>query len=154
MVRHILESYSKGATLSLENAGAMLGVLCISPRTDYLQIAAAIMALRSSKVAQMIDVQSARNGTPALCACLDLPESRVKIDLVRLFLEQGADVNIRTSETKDTPLHFATKHQQTSNVRELLARQAKADSLNAKGESPISIARSLRNFDLLQLLVG
>jgi ankyrin repeat protein len=154
IVQYILGIYNKEKRLDLQRGSTMLSVLCSSARKDYLLVASTILTLAGSnkKAAQMIDFHSPSTGAPALCTCL--AQARVKKDLIYLFLKLGADVNVQSFGNGNSPLHVAVMHEQNEIIQELLVRNAKTDSFNAEGETPISIARSLRNFDILQALTS
>jgi ankyrin repeat protein len=154
IVQYMLDIYNKEKRLDLQRGSTMLSVLCSSARKDYLIVAQMILTLAGSneKAAQMIDFHSPSSGAPALCTCL--AQAGVKKDLIYLFLKHGVDVNVQSFGNGNSPLHVAVMHEQNEKIQELLVRNAKTDSVNAEGETPISIARSLRNFDILQALTS
>jgi ankyrin repeat protein len=73
-------------------------------------------------------------------------------EIIRLLLENNVDVNARC-KTKETPLHFAVKHDKKSIARLLLDAQADANAKDSAEDTPLHIAGRDSNCDLVSLLL-
>ncbi|GAM17303.1 hypothetical protein SAMD00019534_004780 [Acytostelium subglobosum LB1] len=72
--------------------------------------------------------------------------------LVKSMLDKGADIDCRTGDVQDTPLHIAASKDCDENVRVLLNLGANPNIFNKRGETPLHIAVARRNKDIVELL--
>lgn len=72
--------------------------------------------------------------------------------IVRLLLEQGADVNRQTGVVKVTALHVAARRGSVRIARVLLDAGARTDIRDAKGDTPLQRARNCRQHQMIELL--
>jgi ankyrin repeat protein len=84
--------------------------------------------------------------TPILCAVIG-----AHIDLVKLLLARGADVNLANSAGA-TPLHKAAITGNCAVLRLLLAHQAQVDARNSGGQTPLVHAQFLGHAEAVALL--
>ena len=61
------------------------------------------------------------------------------IEIVRLLIEKGMNVNIRNKKG-DTPLYIASKEGRTNTAKLLIEKGAHINRKNKKGETPLYIA--------------
>ena len=81
-----------------------------------------------------------------------------KLEIVRLLIEEGADINIKSvnhyifGDSNKTPLHFAAAgdYKQISEV--LITNGAKVNATDAEGETPLDLAIFKRNNETATLL--
>lgn len=76
--------------------------------------------------------------TNALCEAAKMG----RIELVKMLLDMGIDVNLEHSKDKDTALHFAVRFCRIDVVEALLAYGADPYLPNAKGDTPHSIIKA------------
>ncbi|PHZ12613.1 ankyrin, partial [Rhizopus microsporus ATCC 52813] len=65
---------------------------------------------------------------------------RGQIDVIKLLIKHGADVNARGGEELDTPLHDATENNHCDVVELLLENGANPFAKNASNLEPLDIA--------------
>jgi hypothetical protein len=66
--------------------------------------------------------------------------SKATVDILRMLVDAGADLNVQDTSHKETPLHLAARYGPTDIVQYLLARKAAPEVLNHRGERPYDIA--------------
>jgi ankyrin repeat protein len=67
-------------------------------------------------------------------------------NMAALLLERGADINLvppATSGYRNSPLHWAVHRGRTEMLHLLIARGAALDELNARGHTPLELARGV-----------
>lgn len=72
--------------------------------------------------------------------------------IMQLLLNRGAAINGKSTSFGNTPLHKAARYRQLETVKFLLARGAKADAHNNKGDTPLDSALSLPDHEISALL--
>jgi ankyrin repeat protein len=93
-----------------------------------------------------VDAESGYYGTPLRAA-----SSRGHIDVVRVLLDQGANVN--TIDKRKTPLYSAYRSQQLEIMRLLLEHGADADVWNDSNEFILHSASRLEDAEVVHLLL-
>ena len=63
-------------------------------------------------------------------------------DMTEFLLQQGADINSRSTGDGQTPLHFAAKNDATLSLKALLGFGANIDSLDNRGRPPLQVIKS------------
>lgn len=63
------------------------------------------------------------------------------LDLVRVLLREGQDINEQTQAMKNTPLHMAAKHGHLLIVKFLLENGAHPQIANYETKSPLELAQ-------------
>ncbi|KAI8381130.1 ankyrin repeat-containing domain protein [Radiomyces spectabilis] len=96
--------------------------------------------------ASMIDKPNARGLSP-----LALAISLGHMDLMRVILDHGADVNNRSKLT--TVLHLAVQWNRFEAVQALVERGCNVNVINAMEETPLYVAVQQRKIDLVRYLV-
>jgi len=76
------------------------------------------------------------------------------LDLVKLLLDRGADVNAKSSNVCHTPLHFAVEQNHKGIVELLLARGANINAKDINGLTPLYWATELRRQEVAELLLS
>lgn len=76
-----------------------------------------------------------------------------RIDIVKLLLSYGADVNMINSNRKETVLHVAARLGFTDILSSLLSAGANVDSVNAKKETPLYAASRAGCHETVYLLL-
>ncbi|RDW81892.1 glutaminase [Coleophoma cylindrospora] len=74
------------------------------------------------------------------------------IDAVTAFLDADPSIIGRGDYVENTPLHLASVGPDTRIVRELLRRGASVHARNRAGNTPLFLARQVRNMDIVALL--
>jgi ankyrin repeat protein len=75
------------------------------------------------------------------------------VDLVRMLVDSGADVNIKSNSNQgETPLHICCKHNRVECAQILLEGGAKADSRDAFGHNPSFWAQAKANTEMVDVL--
>ena len=64
-----------------------------------------------------------------------------RTDIIKHLLHEGADMNIQTRYTKDTPLHLAARNNKTEAVRILIESGADVNLMNNFNKTPLDLAR-------------
>uniref|UniRef100_A0A1I7WA40 RTR1-type domain-containing protein n=1 Tax=Heterorhabditis bacteriophora TaxID=37862 RepID=A0A1I7WA40_HETBA len=73
---------------------------------------------------------------------------------IRLIVQSGSDLNAREHLSGNTALHIATQERNYAALRELLLGGADVSIRNKQQETPIDIARNMRNQRLISLFFG
>ena len=73
--------------------------------------------------------------------------------VLRVLLENGADVNLASSYKKVTPLHFAVSSNKVAKVRLLLEYGADVNLADTDGETPLDWARNREKFGVTRLAI-
>ena len=73
--------------------------------------------------------------------------------VLRVLLENGADVNLASSYKKVTPLHFAVSSNKVAKVRLLLEYGADVNLADIDGETPLDWARNREKFGVTRLAI-
>lgn len=76
------------------------------------------------------------------------------IPIMRLLLELGADVNLRTQSEGDTALHIAVMNSNIEMVRALLAGGAEVNATDRLLRTPLLRASGIGNLQIMQTLVS
>ncbi|KAK4238351.1 ankyrin repeat-containing domain protein, partial [Achaetomium macrosporum] len=76
-----------------------------------------------------------------------------RVDVVKLLLQADANRNHQTSKARDTPLSLAVAHGHEAVVKALLEAGADITLVNAKGESPKSLAQRLDHANIVDMIV-
>lgn len=86
---------------------------------------------------------------------MDLIDAIIKknIELVRSLLEQGSDPNYAQDDEGITPLHFAVLSNSLEIVELLYTAGANLDCETDEGESPLDLAKELKNKKMIALLI-
>jgi ankyrin repeat protein len=84
---------------------------------------------------------------------LVLAAEKGNIDIVKLLLEHGADVNGTESKYGSAPLHFAAQKGYLDVVKLLLDYGADINQLNDQGTTPLHFAAEGGNIDIVKLLL-
>jgi len=90
-----------------------------------------------------INTLDTRNGM----ALLHFAASYGRLDIIKYFLDSGADVNV-FDRFMDTPLNFAAWRGFSGIVQYLLENGADKDKVNDRGGTAVGIANSLGHTDI------
>jgi ankyrin repeat protein len=82
-----------------------------------------------------VNAKSATNSTPLHDAALG-----GSVEVTRLLLDKGAEIEARESESDSTPLHVAAGWGRMEVVRLLIERGARKDVKNKAGKTPAEVA--------------
>ncbi|KFY11673.1 hypothetical protein V491_07106 [Pseudogymnoascus sp. VKM F-3775] len=85
--------------------------------------------------------------------CHSNSSPKLKIEIIKLLLENGAEVNEAMGNEFWTPLHAASVEGDAAVVRFLLENGARADAEDGRGETPLTIAISLGYVAVVDLLL-
>jgi len=77
-----------------------------------------------------------------------------RLEIARLLLDKGADVNVRGSDAGYFPLHYAAAAGSVDLTRLLLSRGARRDVRNADGATPLALAEEKGHREVADLLGG
>lgn len=92
---------------------------------------------------------SPSNGWTALhCAA-----SKNQVEIVRLLISKGANVNRSVGGRKEAPLHLAARYNHVDVANVLLSNGADINSIDEYGSTPLSIAVSKENENMVRLLI-
>jgi uncharacterized protein len=104
-----------------------------------------------------IDVDTCRekgmtheNGRTALILAI----SEEYLEIVKMFIEAGADPNLCDEDSSDSPLIYAVRKQNTEIVDLLVKSGANINYQNTNGDTAISIAQSIGNTKIIKILQG
>ena len=98
-----------------------------------------------------INQQSKIGFTALMIAChLETPNN----DLVRLLIQSGADISIKTSEHQRTALMVAMQHGHTSIVQYLLDEGAPVNTQDINGSTSLMLASELGHSEVVRLLIN
>jgi|WetSurMetagenome_2_1015567.scaffolds.fasta_scaffold24871_1 uncharacterized protein len=75
-----------------------------------------------------------------------------KLDVIKVLLENKADINLPTTTGKETPLHYAARFNNPDVVKYLLDKGAKKDDKDASGNTPYEAAKKENADKVLPLL--
>ncbi|KAN0137681.1 Ankyrin repeat-containing domain protein [Lactarius tabidus] len=111
----------------------------------HLEVARIILELGA-------DVNSQNDeGLTPLQRASQVQQEGKKLDIMRLLLDYGANVNIH--DNGNTVLHFAVSDGLLEVARMLLEHNAEVDSQNSHGSTPLLLASELGSPDLVQLFL-
>jgi hypothetical protein len=80
--------------------------------------------------------------TPLLVALYGyIPDEEERLDIVRKFIEKGANVNVMDTIDKNTPLHLACDKGDNEIVKMLVENKADMKVKNGNGETPYDVAK-------------
>ncbi len=96
-----------------------------------------------------INTQDDNNGNAPLYSAARLG----KIEIARMLIDAGADVNIQNEE-EDTPLHIATRWCNIKTIKLLLDSGADVNIKNKKGWTPLHSTLAIEYLDKLTLLLS
>src|SRR6266403_891490 len=107
-----------------------------------------------------VNVQWDNGWTPLLDAALDNSRhTRIHnivqspLDVARILIDHGAEINARSTEDSWTPLHLAAKNGGVEFVRVLLEHGANVSAEDKEGRTPLHGAAECRSFELVCLLL-
>jgi ankyrin repeat protein len=111
-------------------------------------IISAIREGRSDDVLLLLDAGADPDTRQRPYAALHCAVMARKVELARILLDAGADVNVRSDRHQRTPLHYAVDHADaridsgvgTTLVRLLLNRGAEVDAADFEGGTPLYVA--------------
>ena len=75
-----------------------------------------------------------------------------QVDLAKLLVSRGADINSASPQSGQIPLHYATIHSQVEMIKFLAANGADLNAADHQGRTPLKEARSARIAELLRSL--
>jgi ankyrin repeat protein len=75
-----------------------------------------------------------------------------KLDVIKVLVENKADINLPTTTGKETPLHYAAKYNNPDVVKYFLEKGAKKDEKDASGNTPYDVAKKENEDKVLPLL--
>lgn len=101
---------------------------------------------KAKKLLHQVDIASGRTA-------LHMASANGHVDVMRVLLEAGADINARARDSGSTPLHDAVLARGIKAVPLLLAAGADSSVRNADGETPIRLCEKLGFEDLGSLLL-
>ena len=88
------------------------------------------------------------NYTPLIIAVI-----KENIEIARLLIESGANIDTGTSKEYDTPLIIAVKKENIEIARLLIEAGANVNLVNQNGNDPLSIAVTKENIEIARLLI-
>jgi ankyrin repeat protein len=75
-----------------------------------------------------------------------------QLEVIKILLENKADVNLPTTTGKETPLHYAARYNNADVVKLLLDKGANKNALDASGVSPLEAAKKENADNVIPLL--
>ena len=75
-----------------------------------------------------------------------------KLDVVKVLLDNKADVNLPTTTGKETPLHYAARFNNPDIVKFLIEKGAKKDTKDVSGNTPLDAAKKENSDKVIPLL--
>ena len=119
--------------------------LHIAAAHGHLEVARMLLALNLE-----VNAQNCDGMTPLYIAL----ETSRKPDVVRLLLDDGAEVNLPVDDRRYlTALHLAVGTENPEIVQMILERNPEVDARNTQGQTPLHTASSHRNPVVVQLLL-
>lgn len=89
-----------------------------------------------------VNVVDDQGKTPLLVALYGyIPDEEERLDIVRKFIEKGANVNVKDTIDKNTPLHLACDKGDNEIVKILVENKADIKVKNGNGETPYDVAK-------------
>jgi TPR repeat protein len=76
------------------------------------------------------------------------------VETVKILLQNGADPNVRYTDSHSTPLHGAALTGDAEIAMLLIEAGADENALDKNGSSPLAVAKSLGNEDVAKVLLG
>ncbi|KAK2705338.1 hypothetical protein QYM36_017394 [Artemia franciscana] len=76
-----------------------------------------------------------------------------QVDVFKLLVENGANINNSCFMNCDTPLHFAVRHQLLSVSKLIISKGVDVNSLNGKNETPLMLSFSKKYVALTEYLL-
>lgn len=141
--------YLKEKGVNMEAFGASGGALHHAVNcTDHDKAYECIKWLIEQEITSKINETCFNGGTP-LKKAAEVGNNRV----VKLFIENGADVNKR-NEGSNTPLHAAARNEHLDVVQTLLENQAEVNAVNSNGITPLMFAVSNADEEMTRLLLN
>lgn len=74
------------------------------------------------------------------------------LEVAEVLIKNGAEVNAKCSNTRNTPLHWAARNDHKAVAELLIAKGADVNAKGTKGETPLDLAISKGNKELVDLL--
>ena len=71
--------------------------------------------------------------------------------ILDVLVENGAKIDVK-DKAKETPLHLAIQYWRSENVKHLISQGADIQRSNKNGQSPLALASSTKQEDLVALL--
>ena len=137
--------------LSLEadpNSSDSKGItpLMIACRRGNIRIATLLLQAHAN-----INQQSKNGATALMVACYsEMPQ----YELVKLLVQSGADINMKTSEQQWTALMIAAERSRTSFVQYLLDEGAPVNTKSVNGNTALMLASELGHSEVVHLLIN
>ena len=75
-----------------------------------------------------------------------------KLDVIKILLDNKADINLPTTTGKETPLHYAARFNNPDVVKFLLEKGAVKDAKDASGNTPLDAAKKENADKVIPLL--
>ena len=67
----------------------------------------------------------------------------IQLEVAELLIDKGADVNTKSDDNGDTPLHVSVNNGQSELVELLIAKGADVNSMNEEGQTPLDLLSSV-----------
>jgi ankyrin repeat protein len=115
------------------------------------------IAAKSNQIEDVIsflekDKKYAKISTVNNQTALHLAANNGNLELVKLLIEKGADVNAKTNDDA-TPLHVAANNDNLELVKLLIENDADVNAKTNKGATPLHMAAVNGHFDIAKLLI-
>jgi ankyrin repeat protein len=129
--------------------------LVIYTQMTELEMAPLFMAVAKNEVATVTSLVNSRNVNARISGncLLHIASTKGHIEIAKLLIAQGADVNA-TTKTNKTSLFFACREGHTSMVALLLSHGADPSIKTNEGLTPLSIATKKEIVELLSKVKG
>lgn len=134
----------EGQIENLENVSYRIGLLNLVVTNSYTEI---VLLLLGHEVP--INDTDMQVFGPLQWAAL-----RNEIQIARLILEHGANVNKKDIEGQRTPLHLAIEEGHEAMVELLLANKADVDATDKDGRTPMDLARAKNFSPIIEILLA
>ncbi|GAB0092386.1 Ankyrin repeat [Sergentomyia squamirostris] len=139
-VRRLLGEGNSTINEGTDDGESLLSLACSA---GYYELAQVLLAMS----AQVEDRGQKNDCTPLMEAA-----SAGHVDIIKLLISHGADVNAQSS-TGNTPLMYACAGGHVAAVRELLAHGANVEDHNENGHTPLMEAASAGHVEVAKILL-